>query len=141
MNNPTETFYSEQHIYGLYNLARMFFTSGFDSKAEKICLGLLSISETNILARLLIAAIHLERGNYSLAANHYRIASQDNQYSLEARFGLLACYSGLMDTPRTEMLASELEKEKETFSEELKVLFDLFRRSLEVKKHEMGKKN
>ncbi len=134
MNELKEILYSPKNLSGLYSLARMYFSSGFDSKAEKICLGLLSISETDSLARLLIAAIHLERGNYSLAANHYRIASQDSVYSQQARFGLLACYSGLMDQARASMLAEELEKEKETFSEELKILFDLFKRSIELKK-------
>jgi len=125
--------YSEKQLNGLYSLARMFFTSGFDLKAEKICLGLLAISESNTLARLLLAAIHLERGNYSLAANHYRTASQDQSYSLIARFGLLACFSGLNDNSRTQMLAEELEKEKDYFNEELKTLFKMFQTSIKIK--------
>lgn len=136
MSDIAKTLYSTKYISGLYSLARMFFSSGFDSKAEKICIGLLSISEANTSARLLLAAIHLERGNYSLAANHYRIASQDAQYSLIARFGLLACFSGLMDNARATMLIEDLEKEKNKFNEEQEILFDLFKKSMEIKKTE-----
>jgi lipopolysaccharide biosynthesis regulator YciM len=139
MNTDTSSGYTSQHISGLYSLARMFFISGLDSKAENICLGLLALSEQNALARLLIASIHLERGNFSLAANHFRIAAQDEMYSIQARIGLLACYSALIDIPRASMVAEEMELEKGKLSEELDTLFDLLKRSIELKKNLGGK--
>jgi lipopolysaccharide biosynthesis regulator YciM len=131
MNTSKAELYTSKITLGLYSLARMYFTSGFESEAEKICLSIISISESTSPSRLLLAAIHLEKGNYSLAANHYRIASQDGRYSLVAKFGLLACYSGLKDYSRALMLSEELEKEKATFSEEQNVLFGMFQTSIE----------
>jgi lipopolysaccharide biosynthesis regulator YciM len=130
MSNLKSELYTSKVSLALYSLARMYFTSGFESEAEKICLSILTISESASPSRLLLAAIHLEKGNYSLAANHYRIASQDGRYSLIAKFGLLACYSGLKDYSRAQMLSEEIEKEKHSFSEEQNVLFSMFQTSI-----------
>ncbi|HMO18376.1 MAG TPA: hypothetical protein PKA63_08655 [Oligoflexia bacterium] len=152
--------YSTDVLQGLYSLARMYLSSGFYHEAEQLALGLLSIKEgqpvtlssqthsrNNPLhrtpsgekstgARLILAVLHFEKGNYSLAANHFRIASQINRFVIHGKLGLLACYCGLRDYARAEMLATELEnsigKNEITLSEEQSVFFKMYKTSITI---------
>lgn len=90
--------------------------------------------EKHTPARLILATIHFEKGNYSLAANHYRIASQITRFSLLGRLGLLACYCALRDFNRAAMLALELdnsiEKGEITLTQEQQVFFQIYKSSI-----------
>ena len=85
---------------------------------------MIAISEKSTPARLLSAAIHLELGNFSLAANHYRLAGQDPNNLNTCRVGILACYLGLKDNARAASLAEELQTEISEFSPELEAFFE-----------------
>lgn len=122
--------YTQDNLSGLYSLARMYFTSGFHNEAEKISLALLALNDRVTPARLLLAGIQFEKGNYSLAANHYRISAQIETFSLIAKLGLLACYSGLRDYSRAAMLAEELEREISSFTSEERIFFQLYKSSI-----------
>ena len=110
--------YSKETIEGIYALGRMFYYHGFTSEAEKVALGLLSLDEASPNPKLLLAAINFEKGNYSLAANYFRVISQIsdvgskkvNSYSALGKLGLLACFVAIDDFSRGESLVYEIEK-------------------------------
>lgn len=116
--------YSNDLILGLYSLARNYYLCGFFEEAETISEGLCALDENFALSRLLIAAIHLEQGNFTNAANHFRIASQNTDYANQSRVGILNCYIGQKDIARARSLADELDKELDTFTPELTEFYE-----------------
>lgn len=116
--------YPKDLLLGLYSLARNYYLCGFFEEAEQICTGIIIIDDKITPVRLLNAAINLEQGNYSLAANHFRIASQDPKYFNQSRVGILSCYIGQKDMARAHSLSQELNKELHSFAPELKAFYD-----------------
>lgn len=120
----TANSYDKKVLLGLYSLARNYYLCGFFEEAENLCGGLLSLNEKDSCSRLLHAAIQFEKGNYSLAANSYRIASQDAEYFNQSRVGILACVIAQKDMNRGRNLAEEIDKDTSSFSPELKAYFE-----------------
>jgi len=115
--------YSKELLLGFYSLARNYYLCGFFDEAEHICSGIIAIDDKTTPVRLLNAAINLEQGNFSLAANHFRIASQNPTYFNQSRVGILNCYICQKDSARAQSLAQELNKDMVSFEPELSAFF------------------
>lgn len=121
----------------IFSLARMFYYHSAYDKAETIALGLQSVDDKNMLPKLLLAALNFEKGNYSLAANYYRIIAQEPAYALTGRLGLLASFFSLKDYDRANSLLGELKSHTNQLPIEQKKFFDLYANQL--KKVEISK--
>lgn len=116
--------YDKKLLLGLYSLARNYYLCGFLDEAENICNGLISIDQDVTHAKLLLAAIQYEKGNFSLAANLFRSASLDKDFVNHGRIGILLCFIAQKDLQRGRSLAEEIDKDFESFSKEQKAYFE-----------------
>ncbi len=122
--------YSKELIQGFYSLARNLYICGYFKEAEKICLGLLAIGEKSTAVQLLLGAINIEQNNFSIAANYFRVASQDPLFFNSSRVGILVCFIGLKEDARAISLAEELNNDTMTFDPTLLHFFEYLKRNL-----------
>lgn len=122
--------YSKDLLQGFYSLARNLYICGYFKEAEKISIGLLAVGERATAINLLLGAINIEQNNFSIAANYFRIASQDPLYFNASRVGILVCFIGLKEDARAISLAEELAKDITTFEPTLHHYFEYLKKNL-----------
>ena len=127
--------YSNELKTGFYSLARNLYVCGYFKEAEKICHGLVAIGEKSTPIQSLLGAINIEQNNFSIAANYFRMASQDPVYFNSSRVGILACFIGLKEDARAISLAEELNKDISTFDTTLLLFFEYLNKNLYAKKN------
>ncbi len=121
--------YTQQELFSIYELGRLYFEMGFYVPAERIFSGLSVVDQNLTPARVGLGVLKLERGLFQESAVHFRAAIQSNAFLLEAKLGLVAAFTGMGELPRARSLLSEVAKEfRETneVSSELVALAEVF---------------
>lgn len=120
--------YSEKELVALYELGRLYYEMGYFAPAERVFAGLVVIDGGYTPARIGLGLIKLERGLFSDAMNHFRIALQnESQFKLSAYLGLCSAFVAGGEFDRARSLLSQLERDKpmqESFIPEYRTIRD-----------------
>ena len=119
--------YSEKDLVALYELGRLYYEMGYFAPAERVFAGLIVIDGGITPARVGLGLVKLERGLFSDAMTHFRMALQSGCFKVSAYLGLCCSFVAGGELDRARSLLSQLEREKqlqEDFSPEHKAIRD-----------------
>src|SRR5690606_16726970 len=92
----------------IYELGRLYLEMGYFAPAERIFIGLLALGGELVPARLGVATVKLEKGQFDEAAAHFRASVRGEQWVLEAKLGLSNAFLARGEVKRAATLLAEL---------------------------------
>lgn len=104
------TQYSNDELFSIYELGRMYYEMGYFAAAERIFAGLVAVSDDFAEARLGLGLVKFECEQYDEAAGCFRSLVQEDKLALEAYLGLAAIFIAQGEATRARTLLLQLEK-------------------------------
>lgn len=119
--------YTNDELFSMYELGRMYFEMGYFAPAERIFNGLSAVDEDRTPSRLGLGLVKLERGLYQEAAVHFRAALQSGVYPLQSKLGMCTAFIAVGELSRAKSILAEIAKGSEVDAQtesELRKLYE-----------------
>ncbi len=103
--------FSDQELFAIYELGKMYYEMGYFAPAERIFSGLVEVDGGITPARIGLGLVKLESGLYNESATFFRAELQDGSHSIEAKIGLSAAFVATNEISRARSILGQIEKD------------------------------
>ncbi|MCC6220315.1 MAG: hypothetical protein IT291_03630 [Deltaproteobacteria bacterium] len=100
--------YSDEDVFAIYELGRLYYEMGYFTPAERIFSGLSTVDDNRTPARLAVGLIKLERGLFKDSIKYFRAAIEESHYTLPAKLALCAAFIAEKEMSRAKTMLIEI---------------------------------